>query len=262
MAITSLSVLQADRVFILVSKRRQDQGQSKNLTDEVRSSREPPKKPSFKNHSHVRRWWTVRSIAVSDSVRVCVCVCVCVIVQTSVCGANLSFMSGLRRWWEDAENDTPHAVIEVLSLSILSVLFSRRVFVRLKFNCSLNVPPQLHDTAGQMGCQCCRMIKRWEVCLTLAVITSLFVCLFRLTRSFQWMLSGRALTIACFPSQFWFYASRFSFYWTNSKMFFCNLGEWPFNSLIIFTVGLQLISAVIILIFFCFFCECVFFCLI
>lgn len=54
MAITSLSVLQADRVFILVSKHRRDQGQSKNLTDEVKSSREPWKKPSFKNHSHVR----------------------------------------------------------------------------------------------------------------------------------------------------------------------------------------------------------------
>lgn len=62
-----------------------------------------------------------------------------------------------------------------------------RVFVWLNCNCFLNVAPQLHDTAGQMGCQCCRMIKRWVWLCSHYLLFVCFVPLFCVTWSFWWI---------------------------------------------------------------------------
>lgn len=71
-------------------------------------------------------------------------VCVCSIVN-----CNLSL-----RWKQYVHALTPES---------LRAQFSWRVFVWLNFDNFVHVSLQLHDTASQMGCQCCRMIKRWEV---------------------------------------------------------------------------------------------------
>jgi len=138
MAITSLSVLQAGRVFILVTKQRRDQGQSKNLTDELKSSRQP------------RKRFHLKTFRMSEAVIRLINSRINVSHRHEAEEPPLTFP-----WW----GKTPHVENNKLTFSHLSMW--------IEFNSFVNVSPQLHNTDGQMGCRCCRMIKRWEVCLCL-----------------------------------------------------------------------------------------------
>lgn len=119
---------------------------------------ESPENPSFKNHSHVRGGGLNDQYKPRTLSKVCVCVVTPPSVELPVTFPPRK--SSVDGKMSPIDKEYVHVFKEVLSLSILSALLIQKVVVWLKFNGFLHVPPQLHDTAGQMGCQCCRMIKR------------------------------------------------------------------------------------------------------
>lgn len=98
MAITSLSVLQADRVFILASKHRPNtKGKARNLTDEGEIFRRASEKAPHLKTAHMSE---VVNRQINSSLRL-LSNRVCVIVQAGGCNLSLYEHTPLRRWWKN-----------------------------------------------------------------------------------------------------------------------------------------------------------------
>lgn len=153
MAITSLSVLEFPSSC---PNAVETKGKAKTwlVRWKLQESPRKKKKALISQTLACQRWWTDRSILVLDPV------CASLCRPASVELTNLSFR---RKHWEKCHPlRTMRACFQRSFVAFICAVQSKKSFFAwLRFNCFLNVPPQLHYTAGQMGCQCCRMIKRW-----------------------------------------------------------------------------------------------------